>query len=55
MNEPRPTPTNTARLETLRAQLLRLIADGRLTDEELRQLQRTRDALALGALRRITC
>ncbi|GGK36484.1 hypothetical protein GCM10008955_32890 [Deinococcus malanensis] len=36
-----------ARLDALRAMLLRLISDGQLTDQELRLLIETRDALAL--------
>ncbi len=47
MNEPSAMPPNSTRLEVLRAQLLRLMADGQLTDQELQQLQRTRDSLGL--------
>jgi|GEM_PF-4335944 len=48
MNEPDAQPlTDQARLDALKAMLLRLISDGRLTDDELELLQRTRDALRL--------
>lgn len=47
MNGASPLPPNSARLEVLRRQLLRLMADGQLTDEELQQLQQTRDGLGL--------
>ncbi len=48
MNEPKtPTLADHARLDALRAMLLRLISDGQLTDGELQLLQHTRDALDL--------
>ena len=41
------TPTKQARLDALEALMMRCIADGKLTDEELILLQHTRDALRL--------